>query len=173
MVRQPALEVISCLKKTDNSKPAVRYLFCILSNTRWHSHTHTQINILFFSWCFWINMLSTLTSCSDGLKGSGKTMSLCHAVHFCYTQGWLVLHIPDGETNTHRPGGWLQKYRMCQQWSSYFFSVFFFIIQLTSGWRTVMSCCPHPITPLALISRYKPSNGYATSKSPMNTSFQR
>uniref|UniRef100_A0A1A7WET9 Small ribosomal subunit protein mS29 n=1 Tax=Iconisemion striatum TaxID=60296 RepID=A0A1A7WET9_9TELE len=30
-----------------------------------------------------------------GLKGSGKTMSLCHAVHFCYTQGWLVLHIPD------------------------------------------------------------------------------
>uniref|UniRef100_A0A1A8GQB1 Small ribosomal subunit protein mS29 n=1 Tax=Nothobranchius korthausae TaxID=1143690 RepID=A0A1A8GQB1_9TELE len=30
-----------------------------------------------------------------GLKGSGKTMSLCHAVHFCYTQGWLVLHVPD------------------------------------------------------------------------------
>uniref|UniRef100_A0A7N6AMJ2 Small ribosomal subunit protein mS29 n=1 Tax=Anabas testudineus TaxID=64144 RepID=A0A7N6AMJ2_ANATE len=58
MVRQPALEVISCLKKTDNSKPAVRYLFY-------------------------------------GLKGSGKTMSLCHTVHFCYTQGWLVLHIPD------------------------------------------------------------------------------
>lgn len=24
-------------------------------------------------------------------------MSLCHVVHFCYTQGWLVLHIPDGE----------------------------------------------------------------------------
>ncbi|XP_037309641.2 28S ribosomal protein S29, mitochondrial [Pungitius pungitius] len=30
-----------------------------------------------------------------GLKGSGKTMSLCHALHFCYTQGWLVLHVPD------------------------------------------------------------------------------
>lgn len=58
MVRQPALEVISYLKKTDYSKPAVRYLFY-------------------------------------GLKGSGKTLSLCHAVHFCYTQGWLVLHIPD------------------------------------------------------------------------------
>ncbi|TKS82110.1 28S ribosomal protein S29, mitochondrial [Collichthys lucidus] len=58
MVRSPALEVIACLKKTDTSKPAVRYLFY-------------------------------------GLKGSGKTMSLCHAVHFCYTQGWLVLHIPD------------------------------------------------------------------------------
>lgn len=58
MVRQPALEVISYLKKTDNSKPALRYLFY-------------------------------------GLKGSGKTMSLCHTVHFCYTQGWLVLHIPD------------------------------------------------------------------------------
>uniref|UniRef100_A0A3Q3W8L3 Small ribosomal subunit protein mS29 n=1 Tax=Mola mola TaxID=94237 RepID=A0A3Q3W8L3_MOLML len=58
MVRSPALEVISLLKKTHNSEPAVRYLFY-------------------------------------GLKGSGKTMSLCHTVHFCYTQGWLVLHIPD------------------------------------------------------------------------------
>ncbi|KAF7663037.1 hypothetical protein LDENG_00220460 [Lucifuga dentata] len=58
MVRQPALEVISYLKKTDFSKPAVRYLFY-------------------------------------GLKGSGKTMSLCHTVHFCYAQEWLVLHIPD------------------------------------------------------------------------------
>ncbi|XP_012994847.3 28S ribosomal protein S29, mitochondrial isoform X2 [Esox lucius] len=30
-----------------------------------------------------------------GLKGSGKTMSLCHTIHYCSTQGWLVLHIPD------------------------------------------------------------------------------
>lgn len=58
MVRQPALEVISYLKKADYSKPPLRYLFY-------------------------------------GLKGSGKTMSLCHTVHFCYTQGWLVLHVPD------------------------------------------------------------------------------
>ncbi|KAM4580730.1 small ribosomal subunit protein mS29 isoform 1-T2 [Odontesthes bonariensis] len=58
MARQPALEVISYLKKADYSKPALRYLFY-------------------------------------GLKGSGKTMSLCHTVHFCYTQGWLVLHVPD------------------------------------------------------------------------------
>uniref|UniRef100_A0A3P8Y897 Small ribosomal subunit protein mS29 n=1 Tax=Esox lucius TaxID=8010 RepID=A0A3P8Y897_ESOLU len=27
--------------------------------------------------------------------GSGKTMSLCHTIHYCSTQGWLVLHIPD------------------------------------------------------------------------------
>ncbi|XP_020492755.1 28S ribosomal protein S29, mitochondrial [Labrus bergylta] len=58
MVRQPALEVIDYLKKTDISKPPVRYVFY-------------------------------------GLKGSGKTMSLCHTVHFCYTQGWLVLHVPN------------------------------------------------------------------------------
>ncbi|XP_041649497.1 28S ribosomal protein S29, mitochondrial [Cheilinus undulatus] len=58
MVRQPALEVISYLKKTDSSKPPMRYLFY-------------------------------------GPKGTGKTMSLCHTVHFCYTQGWVVLHIPD------------------------------------------------------------------------------
>ncbi|XP_029307921.1 small ribosomal subunit protein mS29 [Cottoperca gobio] len=58
MVRRPALEVISYLKKTEHSKPSLRYLFY-------------------------------------GLKGSGKTMSLCHTVHFCYSQGWLVLHVPD------------------------------------------------------------------------------
>lgn len=63
------------------------------------THIHIYLNI-FFSWCFWINLLLTLSSRSDGTKGSGKTMSLCHAVHFCYTKGWLVLHIPDGETNT-------------------------------------------------------------------------
>lgn len=58
MIRQPALEVISYLKQTDYSKPALRYLFY-------------------------------------GLHGTGKTMSFIHTVHFCYTQGWLVLHIPD------------------------------------------------------------------------------
>ncbi|XP_075419000.1 small ribosomal subunit protein mS29 [Tenrec ecaudatus] len=30
-----------------------------------------------------------------GEKGTGKTLSLCHAVHFCAKQDWLVLHIPD------------------------------------------------------------------------------
>ncbi|XP_031431720.1 28S ribosomal protein S29, mitochondrial isoform X2 [Clupea harengus] len=58
MVRQPALELISHLKKADYSKPAVRYMFY-------------------------------------GANGCGKTISLCHALHYCYTQGWLVLHIPD------------------------------------------------------------------------------
>ncbi|XP_056299870.1 28S ribosomal protein S29, mitochondrial [Pseudoliparis swirei] len=58
MVRQPALEVISYLKKADYSQPSLRYVFY-------------------------------------GLKGSGKTMSLCHTLHFCYTQGWLLLHVPD------------------------------------------------------------------------------
>lgn len=58
MVRPPALEVISYLKKADYSKPALRFLFY-------------------------------------GVKGSGKTMSLCHTVHYCATQGWLVVHIPD------------------------------------------------------------------------------
>uniref|UniRef100_A0A8C6TQ82 Small ribosomal subunit protein mS29 n=1 Tax=Neogobius melanostomus TaxID=47308 RepID=A0A8C6TQ82_9GOBI len=58
MIRQPALEVISCLKQMDYNKPAQRYLFY-------------------------------------GTNGGGKTMCLSHTVHFCYTQGWLVLHIPD------------------------------------------------------------------------------
>ncbi|KAM9686589.1 small ribosomal subunit protein mS29 isoform 3-T5 [Trichechus inunguis] len=30
-----------------------------------------------------------------GEKGTGKTLSLCHVVHFCAKQDWLILHIPD------------------------------------------------------------------------------
>ncbi|NXE84538.1 RT29 protein, partial [Cochlearius cochlearius] len=30
-----------------------------------------------------------------GEKGTGKTMTLCHVIHYCARQGWLVLHIPD------------------------------------------------------------------------------
>ncbi|RLV86621.1 hypothetical protein DV515_00015859 [Chloebia gouldiae] len=31
----------------------------------------------------------------DGERGTGKTMTLCHVVHYCSRQGWLVLHVPD------------------------------------------------------------------------------
>ncbi|XP_063105660.1 small ribosomal subunit protein mS29 isoform X2 [Cavia porcellus] len=30
-----------------------------------------------------------------GERGTGKTLSLCHAIHFCAKHGWLILHIPD------------------------------------------------------------------------------
>ncbi|XP_064257612.1 small ribosomal subunit protein mS29 isoform X2 [Passer domesticus] len=30
-----------------------------------------------------------------GERGTGKTMTLCHVVHYCWRQGWLVVHIPD------------------------------------------------------------------------------
>uniref|UniRef100_A0A8D0HKX2 Small ribosomal subunit protein mS29 n=1 Tax=Sphenodon punctatus TaxID=8508 RepID=A0A8D0HKX2_SPHPU len=30
-----------------------------------------------------------------GERGTGKTMTLCHAIHYCARQGWLVLHVPD------------------------------------------------------------------------------
>uniref|UniRef100_A0A8D1VW15 Small ribosomal subunit protein mS29 n=1 Tax=Sus scrofa TaxID=9823 RepID=A0A8D1VW15_PIG len=30
-----------------------------------------------------------------GEKGTGKTLSLCHILHFCAKQNWLILHIPD------------------------------------------------------------------------------
>lgn len=74
-----------------------------------------------------MNFQLTLSHCSDGLKGSGKTMSLCHTVHFCYMQGWLVLHIPDGKTKHNYtfqvahsclP---LQKYKKCLLSSIFFF----------------------------------------------------
>ncbi|XP_041320905.1 28S ribosomal protein S29, mitochondrial [Pyrgilauda ruficollis] len=30
-----------------------------------------------------------------GERGTGKTMTLCHVVHYCSRQGWLVVHVPD------------------------------------------------------------------------------
>ncbi|XP_050840872.1 28S ribosomal protein S29, mitochondrial [Serinus canaria] len=30
-----------------------------------------------------------------GERGTGKTLTLCHVVHYCSRQGWLVLHVPD------------------------------------------------------------------------------
>lgn len=47
MVRSPALEVISYLKKTDFSKPATRYLFCILWK---HKHIFSPRQS---TRCFW------------------------------------------------------------------------------------------------------------------------
>ncbi|XP_071793898.1 small ribosomal subunit protein mS29-like isoform X1 [Asterias amurensis] len=29
-----------------------------------------------------------------GTKGSGKTMSLCHIIHYCHSQRWLIVHVP-------------------------------------------------------------------------------
>lgn len=117
-----------------------------------------------------MNPSLTLSSWSDGLKGSGKTMSLCHTLHFCYTQGWLVLHVPDGErtTRSHKGPGCYH----CTQRDPHIY-VYIFLPQLTSGWRTAKSYCPPPITPPALINHYKPPNGCATSETPTSTSFQR
>lgn len=30
-----------------------------------------------------------------GEKGTGKTLSLCHVIHFCAKQDWLIVHVPD------------------------------------------------------------------------------
>uniref|UniRef100_A0A8C6R717 Small ribosomal subunit protein mS29 n=1 Tax=Nannospalax galili TaxID=1026970 RepID=A0A8C6R717_NANGA len=30
-----------------------------------------------------------------GEKGTGKTLTLCHAIHFCAKHDWMILHIPD------------------------------------------------------------------------------
>lgn len=107
--------------------------------------------------------------------------------------GWRVverrcLSVTQYITVTHR-GGWCCMFLMVRpnttplslkcfcrnaardQSCLFFFS--FLITQPTSGWRTVRSCCPHPITPLALISHYKPLSGYATSESQTSTSSLR
>ncbi|XP_030042202.1 small ribosomal subunit protein mS29 [Microcaecilia unicolor] len=58
MVRRPALEVISYLRNTNFSHPAVRYVIY-------------------------------------GQRGTGKSLTLCHVVHYCARQDWLLVHVPD------------------------------------------------------------------------------
>lgn len=72
-----------------------------------------------------------------------------------------------GKTQPHSARSGLQT---CDRSCLFFF---FLITQPTSGWRTVRSCCPPPITPPALISHYKPPSGYATSESQTSTSSLR
>lgn len=58
MVRRPAIELISYLKKTDFSRPVARYVLY-------------------------------------GKPGTGKSLILCHVLHYCHSQGWLIVHLPD------------------------------------------------------------------------------
>ncbi|XP_041429798.1 28S ribosomal protein S29, mitochondrial isoform X2 [Xenopus laevis] len=30
-----------------------------------------------------------------GKRGTGKSLTLCHILHYCYTRGWLLLQVPD------------------------------------------------------------------------------
>uniref|UniRef100_A0A8C8FFD2 Small ribosomal subunit protein mS29 n=1 Tax=Oncorhynchus tshawytscha TaxID=74940 RepID=A0A8C8FFD2_ONCTS len=109
MVRQPALELISHLKRADYSKPTLRYLLY-------------------------------------GVKGSGKTMSLCHAVHYFSKQGWLVLHIPDAHL-------WVKN---CKELlpSSYHASRFDQPIQASNWLRNFRTTNEHFLSKIKLRQRY-------------------
>ncbi|XP_014666817.1 PREDICTED: 28S ribosomal protein S29, mitochondrial-like [Priapulus caudatus] len=37
-----------------------------------------------------------------GKKGSGKTVSLAHIIHWCSQQGWLLIHVPSADRFTER-----------------------------------------------------------------------
>lgn len=163
MVRSPALEVISYLKKTDFSKPATRYLFCILWK---HKHVFSPRQS---TRCFWKKVFC-------------KPWQMVQ-------MGWTALGrrclSATPSTTVICRDGWCCTFPMVRKSTVTQQRVFFaelqpvsdiyllLTTQLTSGWRTVRSCCPHPTTPLALISHYKPLNGYAISGSQMSTSSPR
>uniref|UniRef100_A0A8C4N7U6 Small ribosomal subunit protein mS29 n=1 Tax=Eptatretus burgeri TaxID=7764 RepID=A0A8C4N7U6_EPTBU len=69
-----------------------------------------------------------------GKKGSGKSITLNHIVHYCATQGWLTVHVPDAHLwvkncrdllpSTYRQGrydqptqavNWLRKFRISNE----------------------------------------------------------
>ncbi|XP_068626414.1 small ribosomal subunit protein mS29 [Battus philenor] len=57
MVRKPALDVIDCIKSSDLSKPAIRYVLY-------------------------------------GEKGTGKSLTIAHLVHYAHEDGFLIVHVP-------------------------------------------------------------------------------
>ncbi|KAH9631623.1 hypothetical protein HF086_006615 [Spodoptera exigua] len=57
MVRQPALDLISCIKASDLNHPAIRYVLY-------------------------------------GEKGSGKSLTLAHVLHYAHEDGYLIVHVP-------------------------------------------------------------------------------
>uniref|UniRef100_A0A8C7C514 Small ribosomal subunit protein mS29 n=1 Tax=Oncorhynchus kisutch TaxID=8019 RepID=A0A8C7C514_ONCKI len=81
-----------------------------------------------------------------GVKGSGKTMSLCHAVHYCSKQGWLVLHIPDAHL-------WVKN---CKELlpSSYHASRFDQPIQASNWLRNFRTTNEHFLSKIKLRQRY-------------------
>ena len=34
---------------------------------------------------------------SDGDNGRGKSLSLAHVLHYCYSAGWFILPVPSGK----------------------------------------------------------------------------
>lgn len=57
MVRKPALDVINCIKASDLSKPAIRYVLY-------------------------------------GEKGTGKSLTMAHLLHYAYMEKFLIVHVP-------------------------------------------------------------------------------
>lgn len=162
MVRSPALEVISYLKKTDYKIPAVRYLFCILQMATitllFYPHT-----ILFLLPCddldIWLRWLEG--QWEDNVSLSRRALlSYAGMAGVARSRRWAETTLPPfchvsaataGITHVSSSSG----------------------VQLTSGWRTVRSCSRRPTITLGLISRCKLLTGYATSEPPMRTSSLR
>lgn len=106
MVRKPALELLHYLKNTNFAHPAVRYVLCILSYLPGLSEPvlsslkrgEEEMLCLLTAGVSLLVVFSLTASALDGEKGTGKTLSLCHVIHFCAKQDWLILHIPDGKS---------------------------------------------------------------------------
>lgn len=82
-------------------------IYSVSSNTKFQSSELFYFVHIFPHWF--------LDKCAlDGDIGTGKTMCLSHALHYCYTQGWLIVHIPDGELHWH---SFNQNVRWYEVWS--------------------------------------------------------
>lgn len=155
--------------------PSKHKLYPSLSLSHTDTHTDTKHSLLFLM--LLSKLFVNLIKWFRWVEGQWEDdVSLSHGTLLLYTgmagapYSWWW-----DKTQSHTPSCRLSA-TFAEVQKNDIFPVFFFFFlktQPTSGWRTVRSCCPHPITALALTSHYKPPNGYATLELPMSTSFLR
>lgn len=85
MIRKPALDIISYLKRTDFSKPVNKYVIC-----EYILKILFSVYFVFFSS---LNLLFFHIFYSDGKNGLGKTYILNHVLHYAYLEQFVLIHL--------------------------------------------------------------------------------
>ncbi|XP_073408404.1 small ribosomal subunit protein mS29 isoform X1 [Dendrobates tinctorius] len=84
-----------------------------------------------------------------GKIGTGKSLTMCHVLHYCHSQGWLIVHLPDAHllvknckelmTSSHSQQRWDQPLEACSWLKNFRASNERFLSQIVTQQRYVWS----------------------------------
>ncbi|XP_069582035.1 small ribosomal subunit protein mS29 [Ranitomeya imitator] len=84
-----------------------------------------------------------------GKIGTGKSLTMCHVLHYCHSQGWLIVHLPDAHllvknckellTSSHSQQRWDQPLEACSWLKNFRASNEHFLSQIVTQQRYVWS----------------------------------